>query len=222
MVDQKIKSAIGIILIVAGFIVASYIVQNNLDFFKNYIGHGFLGMITYTLIVVVSIVLAPINEVILMPVATALWGWFITALLTLLGLTLGSIIVFVLTRKYGAPLIRKLLPLDKIYKYERLMPQEHLFVGIILLRIAVPIDVVSYAIGLFTKIRFVPYFFATLIGFLPLAFFLAYIGTLPAHMQIIGFIVFLFVVIIGYLSVRHKNTKKQEALVKKYGSICNL
>jgi len=215
MINPKIKSAIGIILIVVAFIVVSYIVQNNLDFFKNYIENGFLGMIIYVLIVIASIVIAPINEVILIPVATALWGWFITALLTLLGWTLGSVIVFVLTRKYGAPLIRKLLPLDKIYKYEKFMPQNHLFVGIILLRIAIPIDVVSYAIGLFTNIRFIPYFFATLIGFLPLAFFLAYIGTLPAYVQIISFVIFLLVIIIGFLSVKRKYIKKQETLVRK-------
>jgi len=89
------------------------------------------------------------------------------------------------------------------------MPKEHTFVGIIFLRIAIPIDIISYAIGLFTSIRFMPYFFATLIGFLPLAFFLAYLGTLPAYAQVMGFILFLLVVIIGFLSVRNKKDKNK-------------
>ena len=99
------------------------------------------------------------------------------------------------------------LPLDKICEYEKFMPQKNIFAGIVFLRIAIPIDVISYAIGLFTNISFVPYFFATLLGFLPSAFFLAYIGTLPAHMQIIGFAVFLLVVIVGFLSVKYKHVK---------------
>jgi len=206
--NGKIKSAVGIVIIIFLFIFASYIAQNNLDFLQNYIQNDFFSMIIYILILIVSAVFAPIDVIFLMPIAVASWGWFTAALLSLLGWTLGSAVVFVLARKYGVPLIRKLLPLNKIYKYEKFMPQNNLFIEIIFLRIAIPIDVISYAIGIFTKIKFIPYFFATLIGFLPLALFLAYIGTLPAYMQIIGFIVFLLVVIIGFLSVKHKHIKK--------------
>jgi uncharacterized membrane protein YdjX (TVP38/TMEM64 family) len=207
-IKENIKSIIGIILIIVLFILASYIVKNNLDFFKNYIKDDFVGMIIYVLILIVSIILAPINEIILVPIATALWGWFIAALLTLLGWVIGASIAFILGRRYGVPLIRKILPLKEIYKYQEFISKENTFVGIIFLRIAIPIDVISYAIGIFTNVNLTHYFFATLIGFLPLAFFLAYLGTLPAHMQITGFILFLLIVIIGFLSVKHKPIKK--------------
>jgi len=205
---DKIKSGAGILLIVGVFIAASYIAQNHLDFLQNYIKDDFFSMIIYILILVVSAVVAPVDVVFLMPIAVAAWGWIPAALLSLLGWTLGSALVFVLCRKYGVPLIKKLLSVDKIYKYEKFMPKKQVFLEIVFLRFAIPIDVISYAIGLFTRVRFIPYFFATLIGFLPLAFFLAYVGTLPAYMQTIGFIVFLLIVVIGFLSIRYRNKKK--------------
>jgi len=210
-VKENLKSIIGIILIGVLFIAASYAVQNNLDFFESYITDSFFSMVFYVFILIVSAVFAPIDMIFLMPIASAVWGWFLAAVLSLLGWTLGSSVVFVLSRKYGVPLIRKIISLKEIYRYEQLMPKENLFLGVVFLRIAIPIDLISYAIGIFTNMKFIPYFFATLIGFLPLAFFLAYIGTLPIYMQIIGFIIFLFVVIIGLFSIKHvkKNTVKK-------------
>ena len=210
-VKENLKSIIGIILIGVLFIAASYAVQNNLDFFESYITDSFFSMVFYVFILIVSAVFAPIDMIFLMPIASAVWGWFLAAVLSLLGWTLGSSVVFVLSRKYGVPLIRKIISLKEIYGYEQLMPKENLFLGVVFLRIAIPIDLISYAIGIFTNMKFIPYFFATLIGFLPLAFFLAYIGTLPIYMQIIGFIIFLFVVIIGLFSIKHvkKNTVKK-------------
>jgi uncharacterized membrane protein YdjX (TVP38/TMEM64 family) len=204
----NLKPIIGIILIITAFIVVSYIVQRNLDFFEGYIEDDFLGMLIYTLIIVVSIILAPINEVVLIPLATALWGWFAAALLTLLGWMIGSSIAFILAREYGVLLVRKLFPMKKIYQYQEFIAKENTFLGIILLRVIIPFDVVSYAIGIFTRIRFVPYFFATLIGFLPLAFVLAYIGTLPVYMQVLGFIIFLLIVAIEYFSIKRYQTSK--------------
>lgn len=202
---EKIKYVIPIIFIIIIFILASYISQNNLDFLTKYIKGNVLGIIIYIAILIVSAVIAPIDLVFLMPVASAAWGVVPAALLSLIGWTLGSSIVFFLCRRYGVQLIKKLLPLEKINKYERIMPKKNVFLSIIFLRIAMPIDIISYAIGLLTKIRFAPFFFSTLIGFTPLAFFLAYVGTLPMEMQIIGIILFLLIVTIGFLSVKHRH-----------------
>ena len=210
---EDIKAIAGVLLIVILFILASYVVKNNLDLFKSYIKDDFMGMIIYALVLVISIVLAPINDIVLVPIATAIWGWFIAALLTLLGWVIGSSIAFILARKYGVPLSKKILPLKEIYKSQEFVSKENTFIGIILLRIAIPIDIISYATGIFTNISFTHYFFATLIGFLPLAFFLAYLGTLPVYLQIIGFILFLLVIIVGFSSVKHRHIKKTKKAV---------
>jgi uncharacterized membrane protein YdjX (TVP38/TMEM64 family) len=208
---ENIGVAIWVTFLVIMFIAVSYIAQNHLDFFKNYIKDTFLSMIIYVLILIVSVVLAPIDLAFLIPVAISFWGWFITALLTLLGWTLGSAVAFVLARRYGAPLLRRAVSLEKIYKYEKFMPQHHIFLGIISLRLAIPIDLISYALGLFTSIKFWPYFFATLIGFAPLAFFLSYLGTLPITLQIIGFGILLVIVLLEILFFRERYNKEMKS-----------
>ena len=55
MVNDKTKSIIGIIFIIALFITVSYIVQNNTEALKNYIKDDFFSMIIYVLILIVSI-----------------------------------------------------------------------------------------------------------------------------------------------------------------------
>ena len=209
MKKESIISAVKIFLIVLAFILISYFAQVNSELLKDYIKDNIFGMIIYVFILIVFSILAPINEIILVPIATASWGWFITALLTLTGWTLGSAVVFFISKRFGVPIIKKFIPLSKIYKYEKFMPQEHLFLSVIFLRIAVPIDIISYMIGLFTNIKFSTFIFATFIGFTPLAFLLAYLGTLPMYIQLIGLILLLVISVIGFLSMKYKHTKKE-------------
>jgi len=208
MINKKYSSIIGISLVIALFILASYLVQENLDFVKSYIKLDFQSILIYIIILIISTVIAPIDLAFLIPVATAAWGWFLTGLLSLLGWTLGTAIVFFLSRKYGIPLIKKLVPLEKLYKYEKIMPEKHIFAQIILLRLLIPIDFVSYAIGLFTKVRFLPFITATIIGFLPSAFILAYLGGLPFYFQLIGLAALIVISIIGLLSAKYIRKRK--------------
>jgi uncharacterized membrane protein YdjX (TVP38/TMEM64 family) len=207
-VKDSTRSIVGFILIGFAFIAASYLVHTNSDFFKNYIHDDTGSMILYLFILVVSAVFAPVDVIFLMPIATTTWGWMLAGLLSLIGWTLGSVVVFFLARKVGVPLIDKHFPFQKIYKYEKYMPQKNLFFGIIFLRIAIPVDLISYAVGLFTNIKFFPYFFATLIGFIPLAFFLAYVGTLPLFVQVISLISFLLLTGFAFLSMKINNKGK--------------
>ncbi|HRZ85276.1 MAG TPA: VTT domain-containing protein [Candidatus Paceibacterota bacterium] len=209
MKKEKINSAIKIFVIIAIFIITSYIAQSESELLKSYIKDSFIGMIIYIFILIVFSIIAPINEIVLMPIATASWGWFIAGILTLTGWTIGSAAVFFLSRKFGVPIIKKFIPISKMHKYEKFMPKEHLFIGIIFLRLAIPIDLVSYAIGLFTNIKFWPYFFATIIGFMPLAFFIAYIGTLPVYIQVISIIILIIIIFVGFFSIKYR--KKQIA-----------
>ncbi|MCM2325956.1 MAG: VTT domain-containing protein [Candidatus Woesearchaeota archaeon] len=215
-IKDSVKSITGFIILGFMFIAASYVVHVNSDFFTSYIRNDTKSMLLYILILIVSAVFAPVDIIFLMPLATTTWGWMLAGLLSLIGWTLGSAVVFFLSRKVGVPLIYKHFPFQKIYKYEKYMPQKNLFFGIIFLRIAIPIDLISYALGLFTNIQFLPYITATIIGFIPLAFFLAYIGTLPIYMQVLGFILFLFIAGIGYATIRHKI--KKEELKKQHRS----
>lgn len=205
MIGKKVKYLLGLTLIAAIFILITFIVQNNVELIQGLIQNDFLGILVYISVLIVSAVVAPIDVLFLMPIATALWGWIPAALISLFGWTLGSAVVFALSRKYGVNLIKRLVPLKKIYEYEKLMPKRNVFFSIVFLRIAVPVDIVSYAIGLFTRVNFSTFFFATLLGFTPLAFALAYLGSLPANFQLISFILFAFIVVLGILYIKRYN-----------------
>lgn len=173
-------SLLGMLLILSLFIIVSYFTQENLPYIQGLISNTFVGMGAYFLIVILETVLAPITIIPLIPLATGLWGWFLAGLLTLIGWTFGSLLAFFIARKGGVPLIERFVPLKKIQKVEKLILEEHLFIGIILLRILIPIDVVSYAIGLFSSVSWKKYTLASFIGFIPLSFFLAYSSLLKS------------------------------------------
>lgn len=53
----------------------------------------------------------------------------------------------------------------------------------------IPADILSYVLGLFSKIKFWPYFFATIIGMIPAAFLLSYLGSVKPLFQLIIFLI---------------------------------
>jgi len=63
----------------------------------------------------------------------------------------------------------------------------------------VPVDVLSYVLGLFSRMKSAPYFFATLIGVAPFAFVFAYAGTLPFLYQMEALGLALFVMLLVFL-----------------------
>ncbi len=198
LTDKKVDTILGISVIIVFFLVSSYLVQNNLESIKYFVGYNTFGMIVYISFLIIATVIAPINGVPLVPVASNLWGWFLTGILSVVGWTLGAVISFFLARKYGVPLVRKFVSLEKMSKFERLIPQENIFWSIVFLRMAVPVDVLSYVLGLFSNIKFRTYVFATLIGIAPMAFVIAFLGGLPFYYQLIGVIGSILILIVGY------------------------
>jgi uncharacterized membrane protein YdjX (TVP38/TMEM64 family) len=186
---EKTKSFIGLLIILGLFILSSYLVRENIDLIKDLIGNDFLGILIYILITITAIVIAPISMMPLIPIASNIWGRVPTAIILIFGWTLGSIIVFYISRKYGVPLIKKFVSLEKINKLESKIPKENLFLDILLLRMIIPVDILSYALGLFSKVKFKTYFLATIIGLIPFAFVFSYLGTIPFYYQILGFFI---------------------------------
>lgn len=210
MRKDQINTGIGIFIIIIMFLTTSSFVQNNLEYIKSLIDFGLVSMIIYVLILIISVVIAPVNAVPLLPIASNVFGWIVTAILSIIGWTIGALIAFGLARKYGIPLIKKFVSLEQIAKYEKLIPEENIFWGVVFLRMAVPVDILSYVLGLFSHIKFRTYAIATLIGVSPFAFIFAYVGTLELRFQIIAFLIAMMILLIGYLAklLRKKYKKK--------------
>jgi len=196
-------SILGIVVILILFILASFIVhtyESEINMLTE--RGGAFGMIAYIFIVVLAIVIAPISTVPLIPIASGLWGWFMAGVLSITGWAIGAQIAFHLARHFGKPLVEKLIPIDKLNKFEERFLKEHIFWTIVFLRLVIPVDILSYAIGLFSNIKSSIYFFATVIGILPFAFVLAYAGTLTVWLQLIVFLVVATIFISWYASTK--------------------
>ncbi|MDP3971255.1 MAG: VTT domain-containing protein [bacterium] len=206
MDKEKIKSIAQLVFIVGLFLLLSFLIQNNIEFVKQYLDIGFLGMVIFVIIVALSIILAPISSTPLFPLGASLWGWVATGFLGTIGWTIGAVVAFLLARKYGVTFVQKMLPLKTLKKWEKRIPEKHLFWTVLLLRMFIPIDGVSYVIGLFSKMKFKPYFIATVIGLIPSTFFTAYIGSISFVTQVA--LITLGVLLLGVGLVIAKYLKK--------------
>jgi len=205
--NEKYRSVFGIVLIVIFFIVSSYFVQKYLVEISSMIGKSFFGMLIYVGVVIIAIVIAPVSMVPLIPLASGVWGWFFSAILNIVGWTIGAVIAFYLARKYGVPLVEKFIPLERIHAAEKLVPKGNVFWSVVFLRMSVPVDILSYALGLFSKISLRRYVLATVIGVTPFAFVFAYMGTVSFYYQVSALLIALLIFAFGVLVFLRKKKK---------------
>jgi uncharacterized membrane protein YdjX (TVP38/TMEM64 family) len=200
-VKLKLWSFFGVFLASALFISFSYFIQTRLEIFDSAIMGGGFGMVVYFLLNVLAVVLAPITVLPLIVLAVGFWGIWIAVILTVFAWTLGSVIAFLLARRFGVPIVRRFVSLENIYKFEERVKIGSGFWNVVFLRMILPVDVLSYALGLFSRIGFWTYALATFIGVIPFAFVFAYLGEVPYFYQVIAGLVFL-IVFLGYLIFR--------------------
>lgn len=220
MNKEKINALIGLAILIISFVTISYLIQSNSEYINSIINKIKVRdfAIVFVFIIITATVFAPISVIPLIPLATYSYGWIQTGLLILTGQFIGGIIAFAISRRYGLPLVSKLISLEEIEKYQKVLPEGNIFWAIVLIRIAIPVDVLNYVFGLFEKIRFRTFAFATLLGLTPGAFALSYIGSLETKYQIIALIMAIIVLLIGYgIDVRYRiyKKRKQEILAAK-------
>ena len=208
--DKKelIKASATLIIIIILFILISYVVNSYLDELKAYTSsHYFLGVLVYVFISAISIIFAPVSSLPLIPFASKVWGWQLSAAYSAAGWTIGNIVSFFVARRYGKPLVEKVISLKRIEKFEKYIPENNIFFSIVLLTIVLPLDGLSYALGLFSNVKLKVYILATIIGIIPFAVIFAILGTLPLVYQLIGLAVSLILVGV-LLYIGYKMNKK--------------
>lgn len=202
---MSIKEAAIAFLVVVFFVGASVMVQEYANFFAAIpYAFGVEGMMVYVAITIVAVVIAPVSTLPLLPVAVGLWGSLTAALLSILGWTVGAIVAFLLARRFGRPVIHRFVDLHKVEQFEKLLPEEHIFWSLVFLRMALPVDVLSYAAGLFTKINFNTYVFSTMLGVLPFAFIFSYGAVLPPHYQFVFGLAGIGALFVGYKKLKRR------------------
>jgi uncharacterized membrane protein YdjX (TVP38/TMEM64 family) len=172
----------------AVFIAVSYFAQRYHTQLGGIIGGGgalgIAGFIALTAVFVIFVI--PLDIVFLIPVGAAVFGPVPTALMSIAGWTLGAAAAFGIARRFGRPVVEKLIGLGRVRAVERRIPQRHLFWGVVALRMLVSVDILSYALGFASEMPWGAYVAATALGVAPFGFFFAYAGTLPLWWRVLA------------------------------------
>lgn len=175
-----------LIVLLLLFLLSAHLSQTYHEELSRWVsGSGWWGVLIYASVAAFTTVVAPLSSVPLMPLAASLWGPLVTALASIVGWQIGAMVSFYLSRRYGRKLVEAFVSKEKLAALEKRIPQKNLFWSIVLLRMAVPVDMLSYLLGLFKNLSWKVYGFATLIGITPFAFVFAYAGSLPLKFQLI-------------------------------------
>ena len=178
----------GAILAVAGLVLISQVAQQNMELLEALTEQtGVWGILSYVGIMIISIVVAPLGTGFLLLIAANSWGPFLAAVYSIIGWTTGSMIAFFLARHYGLKLVKHFETVKKMREVAGAIPEKHTFWGIVLLRVALPVDLLSYAIGIFTHVGYGMFFWTTVIGISPFAFIFSYAATSTITLQVVVF-----------------------------------
>jgi uncharacterized membrane protein YdjX (TVP38/TMEM64 family) len=202
----KRREWISLGIVAAVLLAAVWLVHQHADDIRGFIDrHPVQGVILYLVLNIIDAVAAPGATLPLIPVAAHTWGRFGAALLTTAGWTTGSLIAFSIARRWGAPVVRKLTSMERVKRLKRYIP-ENLFWSVVVIRTVLPMDVISYVLGLFTDMSWSSYSAATALGLTPSAFLLAYLGKTPhAYMMVV------IVIACGILAAIIASTRRQGA-----------
>lgn len=148
--------------------------------------HGTIGALAYVLAGAVSVVLLPLSSLPLVPLASRIWGVWIAGALSAAGWWLGALIAFWVAR-LARSCLESFVSLAALDRMERAIPPDTGFAGIVVLRMFLPVDVTSFALGLLRDLSFKTYAIASLIGILPFAFVWSYAGGKLASGQYLVF-----------------------------------
>jgi uncharacterized membrane protein YdjX (TVP38/TMEM64 family) len=146
--------------------------------------------------------------------AGAYFGPFLGSIYTVIGATIGAMIVFSLVKILGREFIVQLLArkLPALYRYDQALKKQG-FVTVLTLRLIplFPFSGLNYALGL-TAVKFRDYFLATFIGIIPGTILYSHLGSSVANLSLtnsvisIGFIVAL-ILLANYYHKHNFNEK---------------
>jgi uncharacterized membrane protein YdjX (TVP38/TMEM64 family) len=192
--------------LVAAMIVAALLLVRHYDApLKRFIeGHPVPGVFLYIFLNILDAMVAPGATLPLIPIASKAWGHIPAALVTTVGWTIGSLLAFLIARRWGASAVRKVTSYERVKRLRKYIP-DNLFWSVALLRAVMPMDVISYVLGLFTEMPWLSYLAATSLGLLPSAILLAYLGKLPQAYDIFMLCLGGAAVIWIVLAARRKN-----------------
>jgi uncharacterized membrane protein YdjX (TVP38/TMEM64 family) len=189
MYSRIISGAIAATILAILFVGTSFLVQSEKTLILPFVQMaGLWGMLAFIVgTVLASITFVPIDVLLLTPLGSTIWGPWVTALFLVIGWTIGGTIDMLIGRLLGVQVISRFAPLTWLHEVQEHMPTQQTFWFIVLLQITLPLSVVSYAFGMFSKVSWKRYAAATAVGVIPNGLIFSFIGALPFQVQV-GFV----------------------------------
>lgn len=151
--------------------------------------HGAASVAIFVITSALAVLMPAMTNLPLVPLATLAWGPWSTAALLLLGWTIGSTLSFALGRHARDLILRRFPSVQRHADIERLIHPRHRLASLVLLRMTFPVDVLSYALGLFSpRTTMAESALATVIGAAPFAVLFALAPALPPLAQLALFV----------------------------------
>jgi uncharacterized membrane protein YdjX (TVP38/TMEM64 family) len=173
--------------------------------------HSRLGIVVFFVTSVAAVLLPMLTNLPLLPLAVLAWGPWWTALLLLLGWVGGAALSFWLGRHAQATILRHFPSVQRHADIDRLIHPRHRIGSLVMLRMTFPVDVLSYALGLFSRSTTrAENALSTALGGAPFALLFSWFPTLSVTAQVVVFVVstLLFVVYAAWLLHRPGETAR--------------
>ncbi|MDX9914120.1 MAG: VTT domain-containing protein [Candidatus Moranbacteria bacterium] len=152
-------------IVISFFILSSWVSREYESILtESTFAKGFFGPLAYFILKVVDVIFAGFSSSPFIPLAKALWGTTATVLLSSAGWTTGSLIAFLLARRYGEKFVCRVINKCDLMNYDGRIKVKGLFWRLTLARVILPVDLVSYAIGLFSRMPWWSFALSTFIG----------------------------------------------------------
>ena len=138
--------------------------------------HRFVAASMLAGVMFIATICAPLTALPLIPLIAPILGPFTTGLASFLGWTIGAIGAFLIARYGGRPMLERVIDLQRLALWEAKLPPTIEFMGIVALRMLVPVDILSYALGALSTVSLHVYTAATMLGIVWFSFAFAYGG----------------------------------------------
>lgn len=150
--------------------------------------HGGLGMAAFFASSVVAVLMPLLTNLPLVPAASLAWGPMTTAVLLLAGWVVGAGLSFTLGRHARGFILGRLPSIRRHADIDRLVWPRHRVLSLVMLRMTFPVDVLSYALGLFSRdTTLAQNLVSTALGAAPFAVLFAAFPVLPPLAQVLVF-----------------------------------
>lgn len=183
--QKKVSTILGTLTIITVFVIAELIAHKYSlqisGFIKN---RELFGQLFFVGMAALAVIIPVWSNMFLIPISVVAFGSLTTALLCILGWWIGSVISFFIARMYKDWLLHKYSSLKNYQFIDSYIPKNRTILSLIFLRMTIPVDVLSYALGLFsTRISWKHNAVTTLIGITPFSFIFSYIGLFSIQTQ---------------------------------------